>query len=160
MSTIRFRSAQFSNVYLRIDGTGVTHPVAPGAGVVNCQYGAGPWETHELVIHQDGTVSIASTAFPNVFLRLDGSGLTRPVAPGGGVANCQYTAGPYEKFLMTPQPNGSAALASVAFPGVFLRLDGTGVTQPSGSGGGTVNGQFSAGPFEQFYIEDMDHNNR
>ncbi|MGU3473205.1 hypothetical protein ACLBWT_18915 [Paenibacillus sp. D51F] len=156
MSRKQFRSANFPNVYLRIDGTGMNQPLGPGGGVVNCQFGAGPWETHDVVTQPDGSITIGSTAFTNVFLRLDGSGVTKPSGPGGGVVNCQYTAGPYEKFRLTQQPNGSTALESVAFPGVFLRMDGSGVTHASDSGGGKVNGQFTAGPYEQFIIESAD----
>jgi hypothetical protein len=51
------------------------HPQAnpAGAGVVNCQYGAGPLERFRLEPRGDGTVAIASVAFPHVYLRLDGA---------------------------------------------------------------------------------------
>jgi hypothetical protein len=39
---------------------------------------------------------------------------------------------------------------SLAFPGVFLRMDPHGVDKPLPSGGGTVNGQFGAGQLERF----------
>ncbi|MBO9558688.1 MAG: Vps62-related protein [Caulobacter sp.] len=148
-------SATFSGVYLRLDGAGVTKPVGPGGGVANAQYGAGPYETFDLVTNPDGTVSFGSTAFPGVFLRLDGAGVTKPVGPGGGVANAQFTAGPYEKFRLVPNADGTQSIASTAFPGVYLRLDGQGVTHPVGPGGGVVNGQFGIGPWEKFNIAEV-----
>lgn len=46
------------------------------------------------------------------------------------------------------------AIELAAFPGVFLRMDGSGVTHPIASGAGVVNAQFGAGPYEQFVLED------
>ncbi|CAB4039132.1 phospholipase C [Paramuricea clavata] len=36
--SMSFRSVQFRNCYIRMDGRGVTYPVGPGGGTVNCQY--------------------------------------------------------------------------------------------------------------------------
>lgn len=149
------RSNQFAGVYLRIDGSTVKQPAGPGAGAVNCQFGVGAQQTFELGPQSDGTVTIGSTVSPNVFLRLDGSNVRRPAGSGAGVVNCQFTAGPYEKFRLRPQPNGTVAIESAAFPGVFLRMDGSGITQPADSGAGVVNAQFGAGPYEQFVLEDL-----
>jgi hypothetical protein len=140
-----------------MDGTGVTEPTGPGGGVVNCQYTAGPWETFALERNDDGTFSFRSMAFPNVFLRMDGTGVVSPTGPGGGVVNCQYTAGPWEKFKISivesSEANGNiVTIESNAFPNVFLRLDGTGVTKPTGPGGGVVNCQYTAGPWEKFHL--------
>lgn len=150
-------SQHFSNVFVRMDGTGVTEPTGPGGGVVNCQYTAGPWETFALERNDDGTFSFRSMAFPNVFLRMDGTGVVSPTGPGGGVVNCQYTAGPWEKFKISivesSEANGNiVTIESNAFPNVFLRLDGTGVTKPTGPGGGVVNCQYTAGPWEKFHL--------
>jgi phospholipase C len=101
----------------------------------------------------DGTVAIASAAFSNVHLRLDGRGVTQPQGAGGGVVNCQFGVGPWEKFWLEPQTDGTVAIASAAFSNVHLRLDGRGVTQPQGAGGGVVNCQFGAGPWETFNLE-------
>lgn len=152
--TVVIGSVTFSGVYLRLDGTGVTTPSGPGGGVANCQYSAGPYETFNLIQNPDGTISFGSTAFPNVFLRLDGAGLTQPSGEGGGTVNAQYTAGPYEKFVLVPNDDGTQSIASTVFPNVYLRLDGRGVTQPTGPGGGVVNGQFGIGPWEKFQISD------
>lgn len=152
--TVVIGSATFSGVYLRLDGAGVTKPVASGGGKANCQYGAATYETFNLVNNPDGTVSFGSTVFPNVFLRLDGTGLTHPSAQGGGVANAQFTARSYEKFLLVQNDDGTQSIASTVFPNVYLRLDGQGVTKPNGQGAGVVNGQYGIGPWEKFQISD------
>jgi hypothetical protein len=91
-----------------MDGSGVTSPTGPGGGTVNCQFTAMAWEKFQLVLNQDGsgrndgTFSIRSTAFPNVFLRMDGSGVTQPTGPGGGTVNCQFTAMAWESFRLQP----------------------------------------------------------
>jgi hypothetical protein len=46
--TFAIRSMVFSNVHLRMDGTGVTSFSGSGGGTVNCQYGVGPWEKFTL----------------------------------------------------------------------------------------------------------------
>ena len=50
--------------------------------------------------------TIASVRFPNAFLRMDGSGVTQPEGSGGGVVNCQFTAGPWEQFQMGVATSG------------------------------------------------------
>jgi hypothetical protein len=99
------RSVQFPNVHLRMDGGGVTAPVGPGGGTVNCQFGVGPWEKFTLEPHGDSTVAIASVQFPNVHLRMDGRGVTAPVGPGGGTVNCQFGVGPWESSRLTQSEN-------------------------------------------------------
>jgi hypothetical protein len=145
-------SVQFPGVFLRMDGAGVTKPVAPGGGIVNCQFNAGPYEKFTAVPNADGSTSIQSVQFQNVFLRIDGTGVTKPVAPGGGIVNCQFNAGPYEKYRLAAHNDASVSFESVQFPGVFLRMDGAGVTKPVAPGGGIVNCQFNAGPYEKFWI--------
>ena len=76
------------------------------------------------------TVTIGSAAFKNIFLRLDGTGVTQPTGPGGGGANAQFGPGPMQQFRLEDQADGSVAIASVAFPKVYLRLDGRGITAP------------------------------
>src|SRR5437868_4236332 len=133
MVDFAIQCVQFSNVHLRMDGTGVTAFQPSGGGFVNCQFGIGPWETVRLEQQPDGTVAIASVQFPNVYLRVDGAGVTAHTGSGGVIVNCQFGIGPNEKFLFQPQPDGTVAFASAQFPNVYLRMDGTGVTafQPS-----------------------------
>jgi hypothetical protein len=44
--------------------------------------------------------------------------------------------------VSTPAIQDIQSLKSTAFPQVFLRIDGSNVTQFQGAGSGTVNGQF------------------
>jgi phospholipase C len=152
MPEITIQSVAFPDVFLRMDGSGVTSFSATGGGIVNCQYAAGSWEQFQIIEQENGTINIASVAFPDVFLRMDGSGVTSSSATGGGIVNCQYTAGPWETFTLVQESDGSVNIASAAFPNVFLRMDGSGVTSSSGSGGGIVNCQYTAGPWERFFI--------
>jgi phospholipase C len=151
---IAIQSAHYPNIFLRMDGTGVTTSTDNGGGTVNCQFGTGSW-TYFLVRPQaDGTYAFESAAFPGVFLRMDGNGVPTTMA-GGGTVNCQYTAGPWEKYNLLPQPDGSFSFGSAAFPNIYLRMVvGSGVTDATGPGG-TVNCQINAngGGDETFFID-------
>jgi hypothetical protein len=148
---VSIASAQFAGVVLRMDGSGVTQPTGPGGGIVNCQFGVDALEKFRLEAQSDGTTAIASIQFPGVYLRMDGSGVTQPTGAGGGIVNCQFGVGAWEKFRLEPQSDGTTAIASVQFQGVYLRMDGSGVTQPSGAGG-IVNCQFGVGAWEKFKL--------
>ncbi|WP_084716183.1 papain-like cysteine protease family protein [Saccharothrix syringae] len=157
---ITIRSTYFANVYLRMDGTGVTAATGSGGGTVNCQYGAGDKEKYRVRPQADGSCSFESVAFPKVWLRMDGTGVTT-TGPGGGTVNCQYAAdapGPCEKYWARAQGNGSFSFESAAFPNVFLRLVGSGVTATTAAGGGIVNCQFNAngGGHETFFLDMAD----
>ena len=150
---LRIRSAHFPNVYLRADGSGITSFSSSGGGVVNCQYGAGAWEQWRADRQPDGTFGLLSVQWPNRYLRLDGRGITAPRGSGGGVVNLQIGVGAWEKFRIEWQEDGTYAIASVQFPGVYVRADGTGVTRFLGSGGGVVNAQYGVGAWEKFYLD-------
>lgn len=153
MIQITIASQAFQNVFLRMDGTDVIPPpTGPGSGIVNCQYKASTYEQFNLLFQADGTVAFGSVHFSGVYLRMDGSGVNQPISSGGGVINCQSSIGPYEKFRLIGQGDGSTAIESVEFPGVFLRMDGTGVTKPVAPGGGVVNCQFGVSTWEKFYL--------
>jgi hypothetical protein len=167
---IAIQSVTFSNtqrsVFLRIDGSNVTQFQGGGSGTVNCQFyppGAVPvpeignFEAFELISIPNVGSAIRSVNFPNAFLRLDGSGVTASQGAGVGTVNCQYySSGTYpnsqadfEVFELlnvlasTPfEEEDIQSLKSTAFPQVFLRIDGSNVTQFQGGGSGTVNGQF------------------
>jgi phospholipase C len=148
-------SHYWNGAYLRMDGRGVG-PSPDGGGTVNCQYYGqrGSWERFLTLDQGDGTVAIASDAFRGVYLRMDGRGVG-PSPDGGGTVNCQGFIGSWEKFRILPQPDGTVAIGSVAFPGVFLRMDG----RPYGrcqdgcpDGFGTVNCQGFIGSWEKFFI--------
>ncbi|MEU1285061.1 hypothetical protein [Kitasatospora sp. NPDC005856] len=151
---VAIQSTFFPNIYLRMDGTGVTTATDNGGGKVNCQYGIGPLTTYKVRPQADGSYSFESTAFPNVFLRMDGNGVPTTMA-GGGTVNCQFGIGPWEKFKARTQADGSFSFESAAFPGIFLRMvTGSGVTTATGPGG-TVNCQVNAngGENEKFYLD-------
>ena len=167
-------SVQFPGVYLRMDGSGLTTHIGPGGGVVNCQFGAGPWEIFKLIYNgADSSFSIQSVQFPGVHLRMAGGRVTAPSGPGGGIVNCQFGARSCEKFKLNCVdscnysiesmqfpgvylPSGMYEFESVQFPGVYLRMDGNGVTESVGPGGGIVNCQFGAGPYEKFKLNCVD----
>jgi hypothetical protein len=149
------QSKAFPNAYLRIDGTGVSAPNSGGGGTVNCQSGVADFETIEERPQPDGTIAFASVSFPNVFLRMDGSGVKSASDTGAGTVNCQFGVGPWEKFHKRAQSDGAVAFESAAFPGVYLRMDAQGVGEfGSASGTGSVNCQFGVGPWERFLLVD------
>jgi phospholipase C len=113
----------------------------------------GAWEKFRLQPQADGTVAIASAQFDNVYLRLDGSAVTQFSGDGGGLVNCQFGVGAWERFRLRPQADGTVAIASAQFDNVYLRLDGSAVTQFSGDGGGLINCQFGVGLWERFNLE-------
>lgn len=150
---IAIQSTFFQNIFLRMDGSGVTTSTDSGGGTVNCQYGIGSWTTFKVHPQTDGSFSFESVAFPNVFLRMDGTGVPTTMA-GGGTVNCQYGAGPYEKYNVLPQADGSVSFGSPSFSNIYLRMvTGSGVTTATGPGG-TVNCQINAngGDNEKFYF--------
>jgi hypothetical protein len=100
--TVAIRSAEFPNVYVRMDGRDATQFDSAGRGVVNCQYGVGAWERFWLQNNSDGTVSFRSAQFADAYLRLDGSGVSQFNAAGGGKVNCQVGSGPWERFQLVP----------------------------------------------------------
>lgn len=151
-TTVTIGSAAFPGVYLRLDGTGVTAPTGPGGGTANAQFGAGAKEQFRLEHQNDGSVAVASVAFPGVYLRMDGRSVTGP--GNGGVVNAQFTVGPWEKYQLQPQDNGNFCFLSLQFPNVYLRLDGQGITAPLPSGGGTVNAQYTSdGGLAEFIVK-------
>jgi hypothetical protein len=76
----------------------------------------------------------ASVSYPGVFLRIDGQNIS-PSSPLDGTVNGQFGAFTWERYNLVTQDDGSSAIASVQFPGVFLSLDGTGVNAGNPLGG-------------------------
>ncbi len=130
---------QIGDLFLRMDGTGVTAPNPNGAGEVNCQVTAGPWEQFHLEPQDDGTYAIASVQFPGVYLRMDGTGLSEET-PGEGVVNCQFGVGPWEKFKISKGkgPFTGLTIESAQFPNVYLKMDTTDCKVNSAPGCGKV----------------------
>lgn len=85
-------------------------------------------------------ITILSNFYPNIYLRMDATGVTAASSTGGTV-NCEYNADSLAQFRIHPQTDGTYAFESVASPGVYLRMDATG-TPTNMSAGGTVNCQF------------------
>ena len=79
------------------------------------------------------------------------------------MVNCQWSGIParsYESFFLKQEKNGHYYFQSVAFPHCYIRLDGTGFTSYTDSGGGVVNCQrynFDKEPLshEQFFLEEQ-----
>jgi hypothetical protein len=71
--------------------------------------------------------ALQSNAFPHAYLRIDGTGLSAPSSGGGGTVNCQAGVADFETPEEAPQPDGTIAIASVSFPNVYLRMDGSGI---------------------------------
>jgi len=133
MVQVAIQSVQFPNRYVRLDGQGVTSFTGTGGGTVNTQTYIGTYETYTLVANANGTVSFKSTVFNDVFLRLDATGVTagQNLASGGGTVNAQFTARSYEQFKIVKKAGaagtyqGIVGIESAAFPGRYLRLDGS-----------------------------------
>jgi phospholipase C len=83
---------------------------------------------------------------------MDGSGVTQWSTFGGGTVNGQFGAGDWEKFRLEAQSDGTIAIGSVAFPGVYLRMGALDVTQFSAMGAGSVNCQVGVGSWEKFNL--------
>jgi hypothetical protein len=96
-------------------------------------------------------ISIVSAQF-GTFLRMDAPGVTQPAASGGGTVNSAAAADPFTRFRLLPLQDETFAVESLQFPDVFLRLDGSAVTQPLPQGGGVMNCQFGNGPMEKFSL--------
>jgi hypothetical protein len=148
--TVAIESAHTPQMFLSMDGRSVTTSRDGGSGSVSLQGSIGAWETFKLIEHEDGTCSIESDAFPNVFLRMDGRGVNSFRDGGAGEVNCQFGAMGWEKFRWEAQDDGSVAIVSVAFPGVYLRMNGLPETIKDGQA--RVNCQFRARRFEKFRI--------
>jgi hypothetical protein len=154
-------SGKFANsqtIFMRMDATPFGNTIG---GKVNCQAYAVDtqptinkenWEVVELVsLSNPGVFAIQSTANHNTFLRMDAAGLTQ-ANPIGGTVNCQFTMSQptFQNtgvFQIVSIPNSPAfALCLANSPNVFLRVDGSSMSQWAGNGGGTVNCQFSLTP--------------
>ena len=93
---------------------------------------------------QNGVVIRTHTS-ADIALRMDASNCTgQSTGPGCGTVNCQFNPGPWERFNILPQDDGTVAIESVQWPGRYLRMDG---------GSGQVNCQCSIGPWEKFHIQ-------
>ncbi len=146
------QSSNFYNVFLRMDGRYYS-PNSSGSGTVNCQYSAGPYEQMVFRKQNDGTYTISSNYFPNLYLRMDGTNVPHNNNSGGGTVNLQNPAGNYERFNINKQSDGTFTISSAYFGSTHLRMDARGVNQYNDNGGGVINCQgLSPGPWEKFII--------
>lgn len=101
-------------------------------------------------------VVIQSAEF-GIYLRMDAREVTSKADDGSGTVNCQYQIAPWEIFeISAADDDGAVTIASVSFPGVYLRMDAHGAPPfASDSGGGTVNCQYGVGDWAKFRLEEQ-----
>lgn len=100
-------SAQFKNVFIRMNSKGMSKFDGPGGGEVNCQFTAHGWEVFFLKRVEYDRYSFRSAQFLHCYIRLDGKGVDSWQSGGGGTVNCQWYAsdtspgtGSYEFFFL------------------------------------------------------------
>ena len=114
--------------------------------------------------------ALRSAYFTDVYIRCDGYNVDKDIGEGSGIVNCQYKPPKsYENFFIYPvEVTPSLALEQTYivvlqnwyWQNAFVRLDGSGMTQFVGSGGGVVNCQWSGIParsYESFILK-KEHN--
>ena len=164
------KSVEFSDVYLRCDGTGIIQYEESGGGTVNCQYKPPsllessyiyPVEMSPSLAQQTTyKVAIESTQFRQVFIRMDSQGMSLYMDSGGGEVNCQFSTSSWESYFLRQEANDSHSFRNVKFPHCYICLDGTGVHANSENGYGKVNCQYyddhsvPVSSWESFYIEE------
>ena len=131
MVVVAIQSSCFRGKYVTLDASGLTGFAPAGAGTAGVATFVGPNETFRLINNPDGTVSFASTAFKNVYLRADGRRVASDSChAAGGIVNAQLGLGTWEKFFIRRPENagktynGIVGLELAAFPGRFLRIQG------------------------------------
>ena len=84
------RSAQWHNIFIRMDASYMTKFNSSGGGIVNCQYDAFTYETFYFKKWCDDVITFRNYAFPHCYIRLDGTKVTSSQGAGSGTVNCQY----------------------------------------------------------------------
>ena len=125
--TIKARDGQ----YLSMDNNGYTAPSGGGGGSLSLSSDCGSESVQFYItpVAEDSNIySIQSVKYPGLYLRMDGSGMTRFDDNGGGVANCELGVYSYEKFRIVyvagGEYHGKFTIGSQAFPFVYLRAHG------------------------------------
>lgn len=146
-------SESYPGVYLQMDGKDVVHS-AQGSGHLSVGHGGGPLDQFRISPPPtDGSpyvTTFESVAYPGVYMRMDGTGVKKVVPGGGGKVNKQLGHWDYENFIIQPQTDGTVAIESQAFRGVFLRLS---VGQSPGENSVVVNCDFGVGLHGKFLLE-------
>ena len=138
-----------------MNGSGVTTPSSNGAGNVSCSSDCKTESQQFFIIpfaEDTNIYTIQSVAFPGVYLRMDGTGMTEYTQPGGGSVNCQFGVSDLEKFKIVYNGGkfaGMFFIESKAFPFVCLRTDG---------GRNLVNCQYGALDWEMYTIRSVSEN--
>ena len=131
MTLVAIRSVASPDHYIGLDANGVSHFTPSGGGQAKTPTYVASYETFSLERNSDGTVSFKSTAFKDVYIRLDGSNVHEGtnLSSGGGVVNGQFTAHSWEKFRIHKKESefhkykAVVGIESAAFPGRYVRLD-------------------------------------
>ena len=99
-------SVNFPNEHISCDGSGLSSRIGSGGGIINCQH-APPSANEKFYIYPvemirvgvPYKVVIRSAQWPNIFVCMDGSDMTKFNISGGGIVNCRYGAFAYETFF-------------------------------------------------------------
>jgi len=75
--------------WLSLNANSCSTMTGPGCGTVICQPACQAWE-HFNIVPANGALGIQSVQWPNVWLRMDGSGITSSQGNGGGIVNAQW----------------------------------------------------------------------
>ena len=111
--------------------------------------------------------TLRSVETPTIYVRCDARGVDDHDPDGDGVVNCQHEPpSEYERFCIFPSTIAPSlaiqetlhrtVIESGFKENVFVRTDGKGMDAPSNNGGGVVNCQFGAGPWENYFIKEED----
>ena len=107
-------------------------------------------------------VTIRSQAYPNVYMRCDGSEVRKSSPSGGGTVNCQYKPAEANEWFyiytvgmkpsLAPDGKNPVHILSAHWNNVYIRMVGSGMSAALPSGGGIVNCQYGAFSYERFYL--------
>ena len=159
---MRHRIRSSEKVYLHMDGAGLNVANRVGGKVyaghlskVDDTFMIFPVQQTSSNLPDSQLVAIRSASQNNVYLRLDGSGVTAPQLRGGGEVNCRFGIddGEKEVFHKEVEPDGQVAFRSMTYNNVYLRIDHWTVSGPMDKG--TVNAQYGKFNLETHYLEPL-----
>ena len=149
-----FRIKSSHNVYLHMDGAGLNAANRVGGNVF-----AGPSNADDQLkifpVYQSSSnqpnaqlFAIRSANQANVYLRMDGAGVTADLYRGGGTVNCRYGIddGATEVFHKEVEPDGQVAFRSNTFNNIYLRIDPWEIV---------VNAKFGKATLETQHLEEI-----
>jgi len=131
--TVNIESVQYPNTFLR----------AGSGGIVNLQYTADGNE--KWTIEYNGQLDINDHQIFCLQNNKFSSYLTFDTNPDCSTHGCLTAAcGPQEMMVFNTDVSGNLVIQSVYNEAMFLNLNGNGLTQPEGNGGGVVSWQTSS----------------